>query len=93
MSLYSVVFDTDSLLRYYFVKFGWIRSATSYDICVLKEIWFRYASVSTFRMFAEQVSVFCELELIVPLDITTFNGFFYADSPICYYFVEFGWIR
>ena len=27
-------------------------------------------------MFAEQVSVFCELELIVPLDITTFNGFF-----------------
>ena len=28
-------------------------------------------------MFAEQVSVFCELELIVPLDITTFNGFFF----------------
>ena len=93
MSLYSVVFDADSLLRYYFVEFGWIRSASSYEICVLKEIWFRCASVSTFRMFAEQVSVFCELELIVPLDITTFNGFFYADSPICYYLVEFGWIR
>ena len=76
MSLYSVVFDTDSLLRYYFVEFGWIRSATSYEMCVLKDIWFRCASVSTFRMFAEQVSVFCELELIVPLDITTFNGFF-----------------
>ena len=84
MSLYSVVFDADSLLRYYFVEFGWIRSA---------DIWFRCASVSTFRMFAEQVSVFCELELIVPLDITTFNGFFYVDSPICYYFAEFGWIR
>lgn len=84
MSRYSVVFDADSLLWYYFVEFGWIRSA---------DIWFRCASVSTFRMFAEQVSVFCELELIVPLDITTYNGFFYADSPICYYFVEFGWIR
>ena len=67
MSRYSVVFDADSLLWYYFVEFGWIRSA---------DIWFRCASVSTFRMFAEQVSVFCELELIVPLDITTFNGFF-----------------
>ena len=84
MSRYSVVFDADSLLWYYFVEFGWIRSA---------DIWFRCASVSTFRMFAEQVSVFCELELIVPLDITTFNGFFYVDSPICYYFAEFGWIR
>ena len=76
MSRYSVVFDADSLRRYYFVEFGWIRSPTSYEICVLKDIWFRCASVSTFRMFAEQVSVFCELELIVPLDITTFNCFF-----------------
>ena len=76
MSLYSVVFDAASLLWYYFVEFGWIRSATSYEICVLKYIWFRCASVSTFRMFAEQVSVFCELGLIAPLDITTFNGFF-----------------
>ena len=38
MSLYSVVFDADSLLRYYFVEFGWIRSATSYEICVLKDM-------------------------------------------------------
>ena len=27
-------------------------------------------------MFVEQVSVFCELELIVPLDITIFDSFF-----------------
>ena len=30
MSLYSVVFDDDSLSCHYFVKFGWIRLASRY---------------------------------------------------------------
>ena len=34
MSLYSVVFDDDSLSCHYFVKFGWIRLASRYLICV-----------------------------------------------------------
>ena len=44
-------------------------------------------------MFVEELLVFCEMELIVPLDITIFDSFFCAYSPICFYFVEFGWIR
>ena len=42
-------------------------------------------------MFFEDMLVFCELEPIVTLGITTF-GTFCADSLIRYRFVAFGWI-
>ena len=93
ISLYAVVFHADSLICYHFVEFCWIRSATSNEICVFKGKWFKCASVSTCRTFVEELLVFCEMKLIVPLDITIFDGFFCAYSPICFYFVEFGWIR
>ena len=85
------LFYAYSPICFYFVEFGWIRSATNHEICVLKDKWFKCASVSAFSMFFEDMLVFCELEPIVTLGITTF-GTFCADSLIRYRFVAFGWI-
>lgn len=40
----------------------------------LKPLW-RSASVSTFRLFVEEILVFFGLELIFTIDITIFNSF------------------
>ena len=71
---YKTAFDVDLLIRYHFFEFGWIQPAFSYEICVYSSI---SALVSTFCMFVEEVLVFFELELIVTLDITIFNSFWY----------------
>ena len=79
ISLYSTAFDVDSPILYQFVEFRWVRSATIYEICVLKDISFKYSWISapaiTFHMLVEKVLVFFESELIVTLDVTIFGSF------------------
>ena len=88
ISLYSVVLHADSLICYHFVEFGWFARLLAMKFVFLKANGLNVLRSATVAMFVEELLVFCEMKLIVPL-----QEFFYAYSPICFYFVEFGWIR
>ena len=62
MSLYSVVFYDNSLNCHYFVETNGLNSWIS-------------GSIRTFCLFAEEMVIFFELELIVTLYVTLFSSF------------------
>ena len=57
----SFVMLIDSFICYYFDEFGWIRSATRYEICVLRNKWLNFGDMGWCQILE---SVLKDLDII-----------------------------